>query len=182
MFKASWSRRLYSLWSYVFRRRLQYLQDVLIKTNILALAIGFKIFSRRLKCVLQKRPPSRHPAKTFSRRLQKHFKVSCRDIFKMHHQVKLFLLTSLQDVFKTFQDVSNVLSRGEDLPRPHFWEIYGKGTKFSFWIYIFLKHFLKWLLLQIKIFLLKLGIRKDVAISVNKESMNKRISKTCLRF
>ena len=69
VFKASWSRRLYSLWSYVFRRRLQYLQDVLIKTNILALAIGFKIFSRRLKCVLQKRP-------------QDIFKTSCQNVFK----------------------------------------------------------------------------------------------------
>ena len=36
-----------------------------------------------------------------------------------------------------------------------------------------LKHFMKWLLLQTKKLLLKSGIRKDVAVSVNKESMNK---------
>ena len=36
---------------------------------------------------------------------------------------------------------------------------------------------MKWLLLQIKIFLLKSGIRKDVAVSMNKESMNESATK-----
>ena len=36
----------------------------------------------------------------------------------------------------------------------------------------------KLLLLQIKMFLLRYGIRKDVAVSVNKESMNKSIALT----
>ena len=41
----------------------------------------------------------------------------------------------------------------------------------------FLKHFMKWLLLQTKILLLKSGIRKNVAVSLNKELMNKSSSK-----
>ena len=53
------------------------LQDVLVKINIFVLAI-------RLQDVF----------KTFSRHLQ--------DVFKTHHQVKLFLLTRLWKVFNTF--------------------------------------------------------------------------------
>ena len=41
----------------------------------------------------------------------------------------------------------------------------------------FLKHFMKWLLLETKILLLKSSIRKDFAVSVNKASMNKSSSK-----
>ena len=73
----------------------------------------------------------------------------------------------------------------KDLPRSHFWEIYGQGIKFprvnSLDIPKLLKQFFKnnlwnWLLLQTKM-LLKSGIRKDVAASVKKELMNKSSSK-----
>ena len=49
--------------------------------------------------------------KTSSRRLQEIFKTSCKDIFnktsckdifKTYHQVKLFLLTRLREIFSTF--------------------------------------------------------------------------------
>ena len=63
VFRTSWSKRIYSPNSYVFRRRLQ---DVLIKTNIIALVI-------RLEDVL----------KTFSRRLQDIFKKSSRRLAKI---------------------------------------------------------------------------------------------------
>ena len=86
------------------------LQDVLVKTNIFVLPIDiFQISSRRLP-------------KTSPRRLQNVFKSSCKSVFKTssrclqdvlerylqdvsdktYHQVKLFLLTSLRDVFNTF--------------------------------------------------------------------------------
>ena len=42
---------------------------------------------------------------------------------------------------------------------------------------------MKWLLLQTKALLLKSGVRKDVAVSVDKESINKSSSKNVfLRF
>ena len=106
-------------------------EDVLVKTNIFVLAIRlqdvFKTSSRRLA-----KMSSRRLAKTSSRRLQDVFKTSSRhlqdvfktscknvfktssrrlqdvlqkylqDVFKTYHQVKLFLLTSLQDVFNMF--------------------------------------------------------------------------------
>ena len=113
VFKTSWSRAIYSSWSYVFKTSCQ---DV-FKTSSRHLEDVFKISPRRL-------------AKTFSRRLQNVFKTSCKivlfsrrfeDIFKMssrhfqddfqrylqdvfntYHQVKLFLLTRLWEVFNTF--------------------------------------------------------------------------------
>ena len=115
--KTSWSRQIYSSYSFVFRRRLQ---DVFIKTNIFALVI-------RLQDVF----------KTFSRRLQYVFKTSSRhlqDVFKTYYQVKLFLVTQFQDVFETyskrFWDVLlRRLSTG-GLPRSHFREVCGQCTKF----------------------------------------------------
>ena len=75
--------------------------------------------SRRLHNVLQKR--LQDVLKTSSRRLQNVFKTSCKkvfkkssrrlhdvlqrylqDVFKAYHQVKLFLLTRLREVFNTF--------------------------------------------------------------------------------
>ena len=91
VFKMSWSRRICSPKPYVFRRRLQ---DVLVKTNIFALAIRlqdvFKMFWRRLQNFF----------KTSSRRLQDVLKTSLihlqdvlqrylQDVFKTYHQVKL---------------------------------------------------------------------------------------------
>ena len=111
VFKTSWSRRTYSLYSYVFRRRLQ---DVL-KTSwsrpiYSSCSYVFKTSSRRLQEVLPRclqnvfQTSSRRLAKTSSRHLQDAFDTFWR---------------SLQDVFKTssrrlakvssrrFQDVSS---------------------------------------------------------------------------
>ena len=85
-------------------------EDVLVKTNIFVLAIRlqdvfrtschnktscknvFKTSSRRLQDVL----------KTSSRHLQDVLQRYLQDVFKTYHQVKLFLLTSLRDVFNKF--------------------------------------------------------------------------------
>ena len=46
-----------------------------------------------------------------------------------------------------------------------------------------LKNFMNWLLLQTKILFLRLGIRKDVAVLLNKKSMNQISSRNVfLRF
>ena len=116
-----------------------------------------------------------------------------QDIFKMYHQVKQLLLTRILDVFKAFsrciQHVFETYCKGnywhKDLPRPHVREIYDQSANFprvnSFNITNkfkqFLKHFMKWLLLQIKIFFIKAGIRKYGAALVIKESMDKCITK-----
>ena len=81
-FKTSWSRRTYSPQSYVFRRRLQ---NVLVKTNIFVLVICLQDLF-----------------KTFSRCLQHALPERLQDIFKMYHQVILFLLTGFRDVFNMF--------------------------------------------------------------------------------
>ena len=107
---------------FVFKRRLdedKYIlinhtssEDVLVKTNIFALSIRlqdvFKTFSRCLQDVLQK-----HLQDVLPRRLQDVFETSSRrlantswrhlqDVLKTYHQVKLFLLTSLWEVFNMF--------------------------------------------------------------------------------
>ena len=99
----------------------------MVKTNVFVLAIrpqGVfktsswllpKISSRRFQDFLQQRlqdvlkTSSRHLqrrlAKTSSRRLQNVFNTSSRhlqDTFKTYHQVKLFLLTGLRELFNTF--------------------------------------------------------------------------------
>ena len=172
------------------------LQDYL--TNIFVLIM-------RLQDILQKH--LQDIFKTSWRHFEDVFKMSCKDVFKtrsrrfqdvfkMYHYLKLFLLppfhTSsrhIQRVFETYWE-DDYLQK--DLPRSHSWEIYSQGTSFlksELFGYtrtfktVFLKHFIKWLLLQIKIFLLKSSIRKNVATSVNKESMNKSSSKNViLRF
>ena len=93
---------------FAFRGRLQ---DVLFKTNIFVLAIRlqdvFKTSSKRLQDFLK------NVFKTYSRRLQEVLKTPSRhlqdvlqthlhDVFKMYHQVKLFLLTRLWEAFNTF--------------------------------------------------------------------------------
>ena len=94
VFKTSWSRRIYSSKSYAFRRRLQ---DVLIKTNIIALVICLQdVF--KTSCQDFFKMSSRSLAKTTSRHLQDVFKSFSRrlqDIFKMSSR-------HLQDAFKTF--------------------------------------------------------------------------------
>ena len=93
VFKTSWSRRIYSPYSNVFRRRLQ---DVLTKTNIFVLAIH----------------------------LQDVFKTFCKYVFKASSR-RLAKISRYQDVFKTYHQVK------QDLPRSHFWEIYGQCRKFA---------------------------------------------------
>ena len=120
LMKTSW-RRLKD----VFRLRLQKtssrrLQDVLMKMNIFLLIIRLqKTSSRRLQDILVKTNifvlaiRLQDVFKTFSRRLQDVFKTSSRrlantswrhlqDVLKTYHQVKLFLLTSLWEVFNMF--------------------------------------------------------------------------------
>ena len=114
------------------------------------------------------------------RRLQNVFKTSCKDVFNTSSR-------PIQYVFETYCEDYYLPT---DLPRSHFWEIYGQSTNFSrvnFFGYTeafktVFQNTLKWLLLQIKIFLLKLGVRKDVAVSVNKESMNKSSYNTLHKF
>ena len=101
---------------YTFSRRLQ---DI-FKTSSMSSRRLTKAFSRHLPNVLS----SRRLVKTSSRRLQKVFKTFCKSVFKKdvlktshlqdvlqrylqgdyktYHQVKLFLLTRLRDIFNTF--------------------------------------------------------------------------------
>ena len=94
----------------------------------------FKTSSRLLQDVFP-----RHLQDVLKKRLQDVFKTSSRrpqHEFKICHQVKLFLLTRLQDVFKAFsRGIQHVFEtycednyQQKDLPRPHFWEIYGHVT------------------------------------------------------
>ena len=87
------------------------LQDVLVKTNIFVLAIDiFQIYSRRLVQNVFPRhlqnvfkSYSKNVFKTSSRGLQDVLERYLQDVSdKTYHQVKLFLLTSLRDVFDTF--------------------------------------------------------------------------------
>ena len=57
-------------------------------------------FSRRLQNVLQKRLQGIF--KTSSKCLQDVLQRCLQDVFKTYHQIKLFLLTRLQDVFNQF--------------------------------------------------------------------------------
>ena len=106
--------------------------------------------------------------KTSSRRFEDVLKRFPWDIFTTYHQVKLFWFLR--------QTARN------------FWEFDGQGTKMSYRVNSLnipklLRHFMKWLLPQTKILLLKSGIRKDVAASINKKSMNKSSTKNVfLRF
>ena len=121
VFKTSSSRRIYSPYSYVFRRRLQ---DVLIKTNILVLIIRlqdvfkmscqdvFKTSSRRLQDVLKtfwRRLQDIH--KTFPKRLQDVFRTSwrrlqdvLRDVFKTSLQDVLPKIATLKMCWRRLQD------------------------------------------------------------------------------
>ena len=103
----------------------------MVKTNIFVLAIRLqgvfktsswplaKISSRRFQDVLQQRlqdvlkASSRHLQDALPKRLQGVFKTSSihlaktssrhlQDAFKTYHQVKLFLLTRLRELFNTF--------------------------------------------------------------------------------
>ena len=80
VFKTSWSRPIYSSWPYVLRTFSKRFEDVL-KTSSRHLQ---DVFQKCLQNVLQKS--------------SKYF----QDVFKTYHQVKLFLLTRLREVFNKF--------------------------------------------------------------------------------
>ena len=80
----------------VLKTSSRHLQDILVKTNIFVLAICLQdVFKTSWKNVF----------KASSRRLQDILKTSSwhlQDVFKMYHQVKLFLLTRLWEAFNIF--------------------------------------------------------------------------------
>ena len=120
--------------------------------------------------------------KTSSRRLAK---VSSRH-FNTYHQVTLFFLTRLQDVFDIFlKHTTKTIIYRKIFPAhtsEKFMVNLQNFQKWTLWIYIdtfkfFLKKIYEVTVLQTKISLLKSDIRNDVAVSVNKESINKSSSK-----
>ena len=126
LMKTSWNRL-----EDVFHLRLQKtssirLQDVLIKTNIIALVIRhqnfFKTFSRRLEDVLK--ISSKCLAKTSSKRFQDVLQKSLQDVVKTYHKIKLFLLTCFKNDFGHIQNVSEMYCQDvyllKDLPRSNF--------------------------------------------------------------
>ena len=110
----------------------------MVKTNLFVLAIRlqdvFKTFSRcpaktssrRFQDVF--RMSSRRLTKTSWRHLQDVFKTSCKDIFKMVSRRIIKLNCSCQQVFEKYCKDGYLQ---KDLPRPHFWEIYGQSRKFA---------------------------------------------------
>ena len=107
--KASLSRRIYSPYSHVFRRRLD--QDPYIRLGHTSSRRVQDVLPRRFQKVFK--TSSRRLAKTSSRRFQDIFKTFLKrlqdvlqkclqDIFKTYHQVKLFLLTRFQDDSETY--------------------------------------------------------------------------------
>ena len=102
VFKMSWSRPIYSSWSYVFKTFSRLLQDV-FRTSCQDI---FKTSSRRLEDVLPKR--LQDIFNTSSRRFQDVFKTSSRHL-------QYVLLRRFQSIFKTsswhFQHVFKLFSR-----------------------------------------------------------------------
>ena len=98
VFKTPWSRRIYSPYSYGFRKTSpRRLQDVLIKANMFVLVTRvqdfFKTSERLLAKTSYRRPQD--VFKTSSNRLEDVFKISSRSFAKTY-------LRHLEDVFKTF--------------------------------------------------------------------------------
>ena len=121
-FKASWLRPIYSSWSCVFKTSSRRFQEI------------FKTSSRRLaktSCQDVFKTSSRHLAKTSSRHLQNVLQRCLQEVFKTYHQVKLFFLTSLWDVFTFQRCTAKDGYLQKDLPKSHFWEIYGQSAKFA---------------------------------------------------
>ena len=83
-----------------------------------------KTSSRRFQDIFK--TSSRRLAKTSLRHLQDVLQRCLQEVFKTYHQVKLFLLICFWDVL---QSKGGYLQK--DLPRSHFWEIYGQCTKFA---------------------------------------------------
>ena len=120
--KTCW-RRVEDVFVFVFRRRLEDFlrlhQDKYVRLSLMSFEDVFKTSSRRLgqdQYICLGHTSSRRLQdvfKTSSRRLQDVLKTSSRhfqdvlqrylqDVFKMYHQVKLFLLTHLWEAFNTF--------------------------------------------------------------------------------
>ena len=119
VFKASWSRPIYSSWSYVFKTSSRRLQDVfktfsrrLAKLSSRHLQDVFKTSSRYLQDVFK---TSSKRLKKSSRRLQNVFKASCKNAFKTSSRcfqgilktawrhLQVVLQRYIEDVFKTYQ-------------------------------------------------------------------------------
>ena len=123
VFKTSCSRLVYSSWSYFFRTSSGRFQDAFKTSCKKCLKDIFKTYSRCFQDVINS--SWRHLQDVLSRRLQDIFKTSSghfddglnnksskylqnvfqlylQDVFKKYHQIKLFLLTRLWDVFNTF--------------------------------------------------------------------------------
>ena len=84
VFMTSWARPIYSSWPYVLKTSSRRFQDI------------FKTSSRRLPKTSSRRLEEVWPRRIYV--LQR----CLQEVFKRYHQVKLFLLTSLRDVFNTF--------------------------------------------------------------------------------
>ena len=96
VFKTFWSRPIYSSWPYVFKTSSRRIQDV-FKTSSRCLQDVFKTSWSRP--IYSSWP---YVFKTSSRHLQDVLQRHLQDVFKAYHQVKLFLLTRLREVFNTF--------------------------------------------------------------------------------
>ena len=147
---SSWWSRLKDVlktsFIFLFRRRLQ---DVLIKTNIFALAI-----------------PPHNPS---SRRFQD---VSSSYTVLVNTYLTRFWVVLRKRLSREKFTLVTLLRNFWPEHKISMSGLFGHKTLTS----AFLKHFMKWLLLQTKIFLLKSGIRKDVVL-VKNESVNKTGSK-----
>ena len=99
-----WSRSIYSSLPYVFKTSSRRFQDV-FKTSSRCLA---KTSLRRLQNVLKTscknvfKTSSEDIFKSSPRHLQDFLQKYLQDVFKTYHQVKLFLLASLEELFNTF--------------------------------------------------------------------------------
>ena len=142
VFKTSWSRPKYSLYSYVFRR---HLQDVIVKINIFILVIHLQdVFNTSCKNVFKTscqdvfktfsnvfKTSSRHLAETSSRHVQNVFKTSSRhlqDVFETSSRhLQDVLKRCLQNVFKTYHQVKLfLLTRFQDVFETYtkrFWDV-----------------------------------------------------------
>ena len=187
--QASWSKWLYPSWSHVFEMFSRSFQDSLptrpqdnIKTSSVHLQDILKTFWQdRLKAS--------------SKSLQDVMQRCLQEIFKTFPGCTIKLNCSCQQVFNTslicIQHVFEMQYEHDylqkDFPRSKFLENYGQGTKLlkldtldmlkRFKNRLIFLNFMNWLLLKTKILLLKSGIGKNVAVSVNKESLNKGSSK-----
>ena len=110
----SCSRPVYSSWPYVFKTSSMHLKDVFWRR----LPDVFKTFLTFLQDVF----------KTYSRRLEKMFSRRFQDVSSSYTAFVHTSSRSIQHVSETYCK-DGYLYR--DLPRSHFWEIYGQCTKFS---------------------------------------------------